>query len=84
VQYYATEGIFENEVRIGERTKNGWVARELASGQVVTLWFVARDESGRRELVPAAGAGALAANRHNIDRLPMVMSSPRVPGTITC
>ena len=46
VQYYATEGIFENEVRVGTDTKNGWVARSAASGQSLTLWLVARDDRG--------------------------------------
>ncbi|MES1187748.1 MAG: hypothetical protein ABUL60_28275 [Myxococcales bacterium] len=46
VQYYATEGIFENEVRVGHDPKNGWVARKRASGQTLTLWFVARDNRG--------------------------------------
>ena len=46
VQYYATEGIFENEVKTGKQPKNGWVARKRASGQTVTLWFVARDDRG--------------------------------------
>jgi hypothetical protein len=46
IQHYATEGIFENEVRIGKEPKNGWVARSRASGQLLTLWFVARDNRG--------------------------------------
>jgi hypothetical protein len=46
IQHYATEGIFENEVRIGKEPKNGWVARGRASGQLLTLWFVARDNRG--------------------------------------
>ncbi len=46
VQYYATEGIFENEVKVGKESKNGWVARKSASGQTLTLWFVARDNRG--------------------------------------
>ncbi len=46
VQYYATEGIFENEVKTGEQSKNGWVARKSASGQTLRLWFVARDNRG--------------------------------------
>jgi len=46
VQYYATEGIFENEVKTGKQPKNGWVARKRASGQSLTLWFVARDDRG--------------------------------------
>jgi hypothetical protein len=46
IQYYATEGIFENEVKTGEEPKNGWVARRSASGQTLKLWFVARDNRG--------------------------------------
>ena len=46
IQYYATEGIFEFEVRTGESPKTGWVARQSASGQTLTLWFVARDDRG--------------------------------------
>jgi hypothetical protein len=46
IQHYATEGIFENEVRIGKEPKNGWVARKAASGQTLSLWFVARDDRG--------------------------------------
>lgn len=46
VQYFATEGIFEYEVRTGKSPKNGWVARKRASGQILTLWFVARDDRG--------------------------------------
>lgn len=46
IQHYATEGIFEYEVRIGSEPKNGWVARKSASGQTLKLWFVARDNRG--------------------------------------
>jgi hypothetical protein len=46
VQHYATEGIFEYEVRIGELPENRWVARGSASGQELRLWFVARDDRG--------------------------------------
>ncbi len=46
IQYYATEGIFENEVKTGAQPKNGWVARKSASGQTLKLWFVARDNRG--------------------------------------
>lgn len=46
VQYYATEGIFENELKTGEESKNGWVARKAAAGRTLTLWFVARDNRG--------------------------------------
>jgi hypothetical protein len=46
LQYYATEGIFENEVKIGSEPKNGFVARKRASGQTLQLWFVVRDNRG--------------------------------------
>ena len=46
VQYYATEGVFENEVRIGESPETGWVARKRASGSDVRFWFVVRDDRG--------------------------------------
>mgnify|MGYP001546075828 CR=1 FL=1 len=46
IQHYATEGIFEFEVRTGESPKTGWVARKSASGQTLTLWFIARDDRG--------------------------------------
>jgi hypothetical protein len=46
IQHYATEGIFEYEVRIGELPETRWVARQSASGQELRLWFVARDDRG--------------------------------------
>jgi hypothetical protein len=45
-QYYATEGIFENEVKVSTETKNGWVARKRAAGELLTFWFVVRDNRG--------------------------------------
>lgn len=46
VQHYATEGIFEYEVRIAESPETRWVARQSASGQELRVWFVARDDRG--------------------------------------
>jgi hypothetical protein len=46
IQHYATEGIFEYEVRVGDIPENRWVARRGASGQELRLWFVARDDRG--------------------------------------
>jgi hypothetical protein len=46
IQHYAMEGIFKYEVRVGNSPQNGWVARKAASGQTLTLWFVARDDRG--------------------------------------
>jgi hypothetical protein len=46
IQYFATEGIFENEIRIASEPKTGFVARKAASGQELRVWFVARDDRG--------------------------------------
>jgi hypothetical protein len=46
VQYYATEGIFEHDVRLARETTTGWTARRGSAGQTVTMWFVARDDRG--------------------------------------
>jgi hypothetical protein len=46
IQHYATEGIFEFEVRTGKSPETGWVARKAASGQTLSMWFVARDDRG--------------------------------------
>jgi hypothetical protein len=46
VQHYATDGIFEDEVRIAEDPETGWAARSSSSGTEVSLWFVARDDRG--------------------------------------
>jgi hypothetical protein len=46
VQYYATEGFFEHEIKIAAQTKNGYVARKQAAGNLVTFWFVVRDNRG--------------------------------------
>jgi hypothetical protein len=45
-QYYATEGLFEYDVRIGNLPSTGGVARAGASGTTVTIWFVLRDDRG--------------------------------------
>ncbi len=46
VQYYATEGIFKDEVRIADAPQTSFVARKFASGQELSLWIVARDDRG--------------------------------------
>jgi hypothetical protein len=46
LQFYATEGIFEDQVKRAEAPNNGWVARKSASGQTLRMWFVARDDRG--------------------------------------
>lgn len=51
VQHYATDGIFEHEVRVAELPETRWVARRSASGQELRLWFVARDDRGGVTLV---------------------------------
>ncbi len=46
IQYYATEGTFEFDVRTDESPGNRWVARKAASGESHMLWFVVRDNRG--------------------------------------
>jgi hypothetical protein len=46
IQHYATEGIFESEIRVASDPRNGWVARRSASGTEVQMWFVVRDDRG--------------------------------------
>jgi hypothetical protein len=46
IEHYATEGIFENDIKIASDPENGWVARRSASGQDLTLWFVVHDDRG--------------------------------------
>ncbi len=46
IQHYATEGIFEGEVRLASDPETGWVARRRASGSEIRLWFVAHDDRG--------------------------------------
>lgn len=46
VQYYATEGAFEFEVRTADIGETQWVARQSATGQLLTFWFVVRDDRG--------------------------------------
>jgi hypothetical protein len=45
-EYYATEGIFKDGVRISEAPTTRWVARETAVGRDLTLWFVVHDNRG--------------------------------------
>jgi hypothetical protein len=45
-QYYATEGIFEDDMRIAEDPETRWVARNHASGRTLDVWFVVRDDRG--------------------------------------
>ncbi|HMI86743.1 MAG TPA: hypothetical protein VK550_21770 [Polyangiaceae bacterium] len=46
VQYYATEGMFEHDVRLASDTTTGWTARRESAGRSVTMWFVVRDDRG--------------------------------------
>jgi hypothetical protein len=46
VQYYASEGIFEHDVRFASDTTTGWTARRESAGRTVTMWFVVRDDRG--------------------------------------
>lgn len=45
-QYYATEGIFEYDVKVAREPKTHWVARAKAKGQTLHMWFIARDNRG--------------------------------------
>lgn len=54
IEYYATEGIFEHEIKIAADPVTGWAARKAASGQDLTLWMVVHDDRG----------GATWAERH--------------------
>jgi hypothetical protein len=45
-QFYATEGIFEHDLRIARKADTRWVARRAAAGGTVTMWFVVRDDRG--------------------------------------
>ena len=46
VEYYATEGIFEHEIKTAEEPETGWAARKAASGRDLTLWMVVHDNRG--------------------------------------
>ena len=54
IEYYATEGVFENEIKIAAEPETGWAARKAASGKDLTLWMVVHDDRG----------GATWAERH--------------------
>lgn len=45
-EYYATEGLFKDGVRISEDPTTRWVARKAAAGRDLTLWFVVHDNRG--------------------------------------
>lgn len=46
VEYYATEGVFENAVKLAESPETGWAARGNASGEELRIWFVVHDDRG--------------------------------------
>jgi hypothetical protein len=46
VQYYATEGIFDDDVRIASNPATKWTARHQSAGSTVSLWMVVRDDRG--------------------------------------
>ena len=46
VQYYATRGTFEDEVRIHSDPTTKWVAGPSSKGSELTFWFVIRDNRG--------------------------------------
>jgi len=54
IEYYATEGVFEHEIKIDSDPETGWAARKAASGKDLTLWMVVHDDRG----------GASWAERH--------------------
>lgn len=46
VQFYATEGIFEDAVRRWDDATTRWAARTSAKGTDLRFWFVVRDDRG--------------------------------------
>lgn len=46
LQYYATEGTFDHEVRTIERPETRWIARPRAAGTTIEVFLVARDDRG--------------------------------------
>jgi hypothetical protein len=46
LQFYATGGEFEDDVRLFASGTNTWQARRTDAGQLVTFWFVVRDDRG--------------------------------------
>jgi hypothetical protein len=45
-QYYATDCLFENSVRVSVKPETGFAARRSEKGKKVTLWLVLRDDRG--------------------------------------
>jgi hypothetical protein len=46
IEYYATDGVFEYEIKIAGSPETGWAARKASSGKDLTLWMVVHDDRG--------------------------------------
>ncbi|MET0792972.1 MAG: hypothetical protein ABW061_15735 [Polyangiaceae bacterium] len=46
IEYYATDGVFEYEIKIADSPETGWAARKAASGKDLTLWMAVHDDRG--------------------------------------
>jgi hypothetical protein len=46
VQFYATGGEYEHQLRNADDVHTTWQARSEDSGELITLWFVVRDDRG--------------------------------------
>ena len=46
IEYYATEGIFEYEIKVAVVPETHWAARNAASGKDLSLWMVVHDDRG--------------------------------------
>lgn len=46
VQYYASEGSFEWELRTADKPETRWIARPESAGKLIEMFFVARDDRG--------------------------------------
>lgn len=46
LQFYATGGEFEDDVRLFDTGTNTWQARREDAGKLITFWFVVRDDRG--------------------------------------
>ena len=46
IEYFATEGVFEYEIKVASDPQTNWAARKAASGKDLTLWMVVHDDRG--------------------------------------
>jgi hypothetical protein len=46
VQFYATGGEFDDDVKLASEADNQWHARAEDAGKRITFWFVVRDDRG--------------------------------------